>query len=190
MAYHWSAITQSLYGLKMKLNCLLLLFLSSNVLAQDFHTYELFNNNFQAVFPGQPIKLEAPDTIKLLKNTQSYVYVDEGSRIVFTAHYMPTNIKKENYKSSGMKQQLDDYIKNILTAADQKIINFSSTINNNKSTYIAIFTSRYTGEGKKNYTSTKRVYYKDKLYKWSVTSDDNSGKNIFDKYRKYNTIIK
>lgn len=185
----------------MKFKYLLLLLFSSSVFAQDFHTYELFNNNFKAAFPGQPlkhkvsdstqqlIKHKVPDATQQLKKTQSYVYIDDATKIVFTAHYMPTNMKQENYTSPSIKIQLDDHIKKELTITNQKIINFSSTTDN-KSTYIAIWTSKYIEEGIKMYTSTKRIYYKDKLYIWNVMSDDNSSKHVFDKYRKYSAIIK
>lgn len=194
--------------------------LSSSAFAQDYYVYELFNNKFQAAFPGRPsisdlpkdlldadrlekllpyeqkkhltqkqIKKIALDTIKQLRNSQPYVYFDKVNKITFTALSIPSNLEQKNYKWSSIKQLLDDLIKKGLKTANQTLIKLSSTLDKNKSTYIAIYSYSYFVEGQKFYSSTKNIYYKDKSYKWTVTSVNKNNKNIFDKYSKYCKVI-
>jgi hypothetical protein len=184
VVYSRLVIMSDLKGFTMKY--LLLLFLSSSVFAQDFHTYKLFNNEFEAVFPAQPSVYDTG-----FKNNPKYIYNDKANGIMYTSTSIPTTLNNENYHSAyDSKEQLDDIFKEILTAANEKLISFSSTIDKKKSTYIAIYTSYYFEEDHVIYTSTKRFIYKSKHYSWKVMSADNSGKHIFDKYRKYSTVIK
>lgn len=188
--------------------------------ANEFYTYNLFYNKFQAVFPGEPtiqeIPIEQIDPIALekmipykykkdmsqtqveklvanmiiqMKNSQPYIYVDNINQIWYKSQTMPSQMKHENYMYSGIKNTLDNIIKDSLKADDRTLINFSSTLDANNNTYIAIYDSNYFIEGKKVYTSTKHIYYKDSVFKWSVSYLDSKNKKIFDTYEKNVKIL-
>ena len=52
-----------------------------------------------------------------------------------------------------------------------------------------MYTSSYILGEQKVYSSTKQIYYKDKVYKWSISYVDKSDKNIFDEYQHNVKII-
>ena len=199
----------------------LLIFFSIGLYAQDFYTYKLFNNEFQAVFPGQPSVQEIPeelldskaienslpyeyrkeltqkqinkivsDTMNQFKMSQPYIYTDMNNQLSFTAQTMPSQVEHKNYIWSGIKNLLDDLVKKGLKANKANIINFSSSLDKNKDTYIAIYTYSYYIEGQKVYSSTKHIYYKDKIYKWTVGYVNKANKSIFDNYKKHSKVIK
>ena len=85
---------------------------------------------------------------------------------------------------------LDDMIKDEVKAGNQTLINFSSSIDKKNDTYIAIYTSSYFMEGQKVYSSVKKIYYKEKIYKWHVGYINRNDKKIFDSYKQYCKVIK
>lgn len=204
------------------LKVIVLIFWSScAVYAQEFYSYKLFDNKFQAVFPGEPsiqqypkelldpksiekslpyeytkqlsqkqIKKIVSDTIIKLKNRQSYIFTDKINRISFTAQSMPSELEHKNYIWSDIKKLLDDMTYNELKGNNQELIEFSSTLDKKKNTYIAIYTSIYFMEGQKVYSSTKKIYYKDKLYRWHIGYTNKKDKKIFDSYRQHCKVIK
>lgn len=203
------------------LKFLVLMFISSGLHAQNFYSYKLFDNKFQAVFPGEPSvqhipkELLDPKTIErslpyeykkqltqkqinkivsdVIKrnNIQAYQYSDRANQIAFTSQSMPSALKYDvgEYKQST-KQMLDKSIKDPLRVDGRTIINFSSTFNRKKNTYIAIHTSSYFLEGQKRYSSTKQIIYKKKVYKWTVMYPSLNDKHIFDDYQKHCKVIK
>ena len=198
-----------------------MIFISTGVYAQDFYTYKLFNNKFQAIFPGEPTIQKIPkelldskaienslpyeyrkeltqkqinkivsDTMNQFKMSQPYIYTDMNNQLSFTAQTMPSQVEHKNYIWSGIKNLLDDLVKKGLKANKANIINFSSSLDKNKDTYIAIYTYSYYIEGQKVYSSTKHIYYKDKIYKWTVGYVNKANKSIFDNYKKPSKVIK
>lgn len=208
----------------MKLNniikIIVFIFISSVLNAQDFYSYKLFNNKFQAVFPGEPsvqhipkealnpkvienslpyeyrkkltkkeIKKIVSDAIITIKKSQPYIYTDKTNQLSFTSQSVPSNVEHKNYIWSGIKKTLDGIVKQGLRANGMKLINFSSTIDKKKDTYIAIYTSSFFIEGQKMYSSTKHIYYKDKIYKWTVGYVNLNDKYIFDNYKSNCKVI-
>lgn len=56
---------------------ILLLSISSGLYAQDFYTYKLFTNEFQAVFPGEPSMQQIPREVldpKVIESSIPYEY--------------------------------------------------------------------------------------------------------------------
>lgn len=203
------------------LKFIILILISNGLYAQDFYSYKLFDNKFQAIYPGEPsiqnIPKEVlnPETIKKsipyeyrkeltqkkideivsytimkLRSSQPYIYVDKINQISYSSQSMPSQLEHKNYIWHGIKNTLDDLIKKGLKADNRKIIDFSSSLYKKTNTYIAIYTSTYIMEGQKVYSSTKHIYYKDKIYKWTLGYVNKNNKSIFDNYRKYCKAIK
>ena len=95
----------------------------------------------------------------------------------------PSFLEHKNYIWSGIKKQIDEIIKDSLKNDNRTLINFSSTLDKEKDTYVAIYTSSYFLDSQKVYSSTKHIYYKDKVYKWTVSYVNESNKFIFDEYQ-------
>ena len=120
----------------------LLIFFSIGLYAQDLYTYKLFNNEFQAVFPGQPSVQEIPkevlDPIAIEKslpyeykkqltrkqvdkivsdvinknNIQSYIYADRDNQIAYTSQS----------GSSGFKHDIGEYKQSTKKFLDDSVI--------------------------------------------------------------------
>ena len=57
--------------------------ISSGLNAQDFYSYKLFDNKFQAVFPGQPYIQDIPEELinqRTIENSIPYKYKKDLSR--------------------------------------------------------------------------------------------------------------
>lgn len=203
------------------LKFIVLILISSGLNAQDFYSYKLFDNKFQAVFPGEPsiqhipkelldpraiekslpyeykkqltqkqIKKFVSDTIIQMRNSRPYVYIDKSNQLSFNSQSMPSQLEHKNYIWSGIKNLLDDLVKKGLKADNRKLIDFSSTLDKKRDTYIAIYTSSYFMEGQKVYSTTKHIYYKDKIYIWTLGYVNKANKNIFDSYKNHCKVIK
>lgn len=186
----------------------------------NYYIYKLFNNKFQAIFPDTPsvqkipqellnpssIKKSLPykyrkelspkqlnkiiaDIIEKMKNSQPLIYTDEQNQMSFTSQELPSGLEHKNYLWSGAKNMLDNLNKETLKS-DSTLIDFTSSLDKYNDTYIAIYTSTYTTEGQKIYSTTKHIYYKDKIYKWTMSYLDKSKKNIFDEYQHNVKLIK
>ncbi len=70
-----------------------------------------------------------------------------------------------------------------MRADGRKILSFSSKDSSRKDSYIAISTTSFTQGGQKVYASSKQIYYKKYMYKWTVMYTDRNDKQIFDKYQ-------
>ena len=123
------------------------------------------------------------DVIVNLKNNQPYIYADTNNQIAYSAQMQPSFLEHKNYIWSGIKKQIDEIIKDSLKIDNRTLINFSSTLDKEKDTYVAIYTSSYFLDSQKVYSSTKHIYYKDKVYKWTVSYVNESNKFIFDEYQ-------
>lgn len=130
------------------------------------------------------------DMIIQMKNSQPYIYVDNINQIWYSSQTMPSQMKHENYIYSGIKNTLDNIIKDSLKADGRTLMNFSSTLDANNNTYIAVYDSNYFIEDKKVYTSTKHIYHKDSVFKWSVSYVNKEDKSIFDEYQDNVKIIR
>lgn len=130
------------------------------------------------------------EAIVNLKNNQPYIYADTNNQISYSAQMQPSSLEHKNYIWSGIKKQIDEIIKNSLKIEKRTLINFSSTLDKENDTYVAIYTSSYFLDSQKVYSSTKHIYYKDKVYKWTVSYINESNKNIFDEYEHNVKILK
>lgn len=179
----------------------------------EFYTYKLFNNKFQAVFPDTPTLKEFPrealnlkyiieslpyeykkelskkqiekiamDTIEKVKNSQPYIYSDTINQVSYTSQNFPSGLEHKNYLYSGIKSQIDKIVKDALKVDNRTIIEFSSTFDKYNDKYIAIYTSYYYLDGQKVYSTSKHIFYKEQVYKWSVSYFDKKDKRIFDEY--------
>lgn len=129
------------------------------------------------------------NAILQVKNNQPYIFSDTINQISYTSQTMPSNLEHENYLWSGMKDMIDKQIKDILKADNRTTINFSSKLDKYNDTYIAVYTSNYFQDGEKVYSSTKHIYYKDNIYKWTISYVNQSNKNIFDEYQHNVKVI-
>ena len=190
------------------------LYTKKNDNRQEYYTYKLFDNKFQAIFPDEPSLQEIPkellnpkeieksfpikytkeltqkqidklvqDVIVNLKNNQSYIYTDRDKQISYSVQTQPSLLEHKNYIWSGIKKQIDEIIKDSLKNDNRTLINFSSTLDKENDTYVAIYNLNYIFDGQKVYSSTKHIYYKDKVYKWTVSYVNESNKFIFDEYQ-------
>ncbi len=202
------------------LKFIIVIVFSNLAYAQEFYTYKLFDNKFQAVFPGNPSIQEIPkelldpiaiekslpyeykkelsesqikkivlETIKQMKASEPYIYIDNINKISFTSQSLSSNLEHKNYIWDGIQKQIDEILKSTLKADNRKLIDFSSTLDKKNNTYIALYTSYYLLDGQKVYSSTKQIYFKDKIYKWSVSYIDAANRIIFDKYKENCQII-
>lgn len=129
------------------------------------------------------------DTIEKMKNSQPYIYTDTINQISYTSQIMPSGLEHKNYLWSGIKNMLDKQLKDILKADNRTVISFSSSLDKYNDKYIAIYTSSFFMDGQKVYSTTKHIYYKDKIYKWTITYVDKSDKKIFDEYQHNVKVI-
>lgn len=120
----------------------LLIFISTGVYAQDFYTYKLFNNEFQAVFPGEPSIINIPaellnpeiieksipykykkeltqQQIKKVvsdivnrNNIQAYQYADRDNQIAYTSQST----------LSGFEYDIGEYKQNTKKLLDETIV--------------------------------------------------------------------
>jgi len=130
------------------------------------------------------------NTIEKMKNSQPYIFTDTKNQMSFTSQSMPSGLEHKNYLWSGMKNTLDKQIKDILKTDGRTIIDFTSSLDKYIDTYIAIYTNSYYLEGQKIYSTTKHIFYKDKVYKWSVSYVNKEDKTIFDEYQHNVKILK
>ncbi len=124
-----------------------------------------------------------------MKNSQPYIYTDTINQISYTSQIMPSGLEHKNYLWSGIKNMLDKQLKDILKADNRTVISFSSSLDKYNDKYIAIYTSSFFMDGQKVYSTTKHIYYKDKIYKWTITYVDKSDKKIFDEYQHNVKVI-
>ena len=189
------------------LKYVLLLCVASGLYAQNFYTYKLFDDRFQAVFPGNPEVISLPKAYidatvdkglayakyknmtkkqknrfvdELKNNTKAYQYVDNANQIAYTSTYGPSYTVSYTKRE---KNEIQRSIKEAMRADGRKILSFSSKASSRKDSYIAIFTTSFTQGGQKVYASSKQIYYKKYMYKWTVMYTDRNDKQIFDKYQ-------
>jgi hypothetical protein len=121
---------------------------------------------------------------------KAYQYIDKRNKIVITAQSLPTSLKNDigRYKQS-IQEKLDKAIIEGSNADGNTIISFSSKFKKKQNTYIAIYSSSYVMNNQKIYLSTKQIFYKRKVYKWTVQSFSKSDNGIFDEYKKFCQVI-
>lgn len=123
------------------------------------------------------------DTIEKMKNSQPYIYTDVTKQISYISQTMPSGLEHKNYIWSGIKNILDKQLKDVLRADNRTVIDFSSSLDKYNDEYVAIYTSSLIMDGQKVYFTTKHIYYKDKVYKWTVSYVNEADKTIFDEYQ-------
>lgn len=123
------------------------------------------------------------NAIEQTENISSFEYIDRVRKIGYTLHNVPSMLEPKNYRWAGIKQQLDELLRNEMPSADWTLTSFSSTFDKNEQTYTAYSSAYYQLEGRKVYISTKRIFHKDRSYKWSISSIDSPlSKTLFEKY--------
>lgn len=137
----------------------------------------------------QQIKQIVSDTITTIINNQLYIYSDTNNQVAYIAQSVPSKIEDKNYKWSGIQNKIDKLLKDALIADNRVVISFSSTYDKNDYLYTALYTTTYMLEGQKIYSNTKHIYYKDKVYKWTVQYANKISKNIFDTYQQNVKLI-
>lgn len=188
----------------------------SSIHPQVLYRYRLYNDKFQAVFPGNPYQQDIPHEFKrqvvndlsiqykgqfsqtqlnnmanaIWEVTAPYIYNDNNHHISYTALSAPSQLEHKNYMWTGMKNMLDTMIQQNLRANNQDLLDFSSTIDRYNDTYIAIFTSSYYQNNQTVYSSKKLIYYKDKIYSWQMSYLNQDDIAIFKSNQKYCKVIK
>lgn len=121
---------------------------------------------------------------------KAYEYIDQTNQAVITVQSLPSSLKNDvgSYKQS-IKNILDKAIIKGTKASGNTIISFSSKFNKKQNSYIALYTSTYMRNSQKIYVSTKQIFYKRKVYKWTVQSFSKSDNSIFNKYKKFCQVI-
>jgi len=121
---------------------------------------------------------------------KAYEYIDQTNKAVITVQSLPSSLKSDvgSYKQS-IKNILDKTIMDGIKVGGNTIISFSSKFNKGKNTYIAIYSYSYEMNNQKVYVSSKQIFYKRKVYKWTVQSFSKSDNSIFNKYKKFCKII-
>lgn len=166
------------------LKSLLLIFMSSGLSAQDFYSYKLFNNKFEAVFPSSPI-LTHEGEIKM------YSYIEKKNNMVYTSRYLSyESIFKKDiiyYK----KEDIDNMILNPLKESGQQITSFNSVKNIKTKEYSYSLTKKFKIGNSIIFQSTRGFIYKTELYSWSVQSlNPSQNEIIFNTYKQYCKVIK
>ncbi|MAC83380.1 MAG: hypothetical protein CL624_04525 [Arcobacter sp.] len=130
------------------------------------------------------------DIIEKMRNSQPLKYTDEKNQVSYTLQELPSGLEHKNYMWSGAKNMLDNLSKEPLQIDNRTLVDFTSSLDKYNDTYIAIYTSTYILDGQKVYSTTKHIYYKDRIYKWTMSYIDQSKKDIFDKYQHNVKILK
>lgn|GEM_PF-1321276 len=130
------------------------------------------------------------NTISEMKNMQPYIYTDTTNQISYTSQMMPSKLEHKNYIWSGIKNTIDNLIKEPVIADNRTIVEFTSTLDKYNDTYTAIYTLIFFMDGQKVYATTKQIYYKDKSYKWTVSYVNKEDKSIFDDYQHNVKVLK
>ena len=169
--------------------------ISSQLYAQDFYTYELFDNKFQAAFPGEPsISPGFPRVISGVR-VSSYYYSDPNSKFFIFAASQSSALDKNvvKYKKSSLDKGIKNFeqigIQAQPSASDYSLMNFSSKFDKKKNAYIATYTFSFSLNGRKVFKSIKNIIQNKKEYKWSVMYFSLNDKYIFDKYKIHSKVL-
>jgi hypothetical protein len=71
-----------------------------------------------------------------------------------------------------------------------KLINSSSTYNKDESTHVTLYTYSFYIDEIKFYGSTKHIFHRNYIYKWSMKYSKLSDQSIFDNNQKRVKVIK
>jgi len=161
------------------LKIIILILITTASYAQDYYIYNLYNNNFQAVFPKTPKLMVNMATIKM------YMFADRNKGLVFMSKRTsyPT-IKIEMTKLS--KKELDkDLVFIPIKIAGHKLLSFKSKLDVRNKIYSYELMKKIRHEKGIVYQSSKGILYKNQLYSWSLQYLDLNKKSIFNNYKNY-----
>lgn len=199
-------------------NILLLSLYFSILSAQGLYTYKLFNNKFQAMFPAEPTRYSSGNVMSkeefirslpteyknqltnqqleqiyqtAIESSYYYMYLDRPNAVTYTCSTAFSGLTHQNYIWQGMKALLDKSIADTLKSVNNpRVFKFNSTLDKKNDKYIAIYSYSFDQDGITMYQNVKQIYYKDKMYRWSIGSPNNTGKMIFEKNQKYADLLK
>lgn len=179
---------------------------------QQLYSYKLFNNQFQAVFPAEPQKKSVANVLtkeefiskippeyrnqlsnkklneiyeNVMESSYAYIYLDTSNKISYVAGSGLSNTSHENYQWNGIKEYFDTLIRDSASAGGMKIVKFDSKLFKKSDKYIAHYSYFHSVEGTVMYHDVKQIYFKDKMFRWSVGSPNPNNNQIFDTYQQY-----
>ncbi len=183
---------------------------------QQLYSYKLFNNQFQAVFPDEPQKKSVANVLtkeefiskippeyqnqlsnkklneiyeNVMESSYAYIYLDTKNKISYVASSGLSNTSHENYQWDGIKADIDKVIKDSASAEGMKIVKFDSKLFKKSDKYIAHYSYFHSVEGTVMYHDVKQIYFKDKMFRWSVGSPNPNNNQIFDTYQQYVDVL-
>ncbi|MFK5984816.1 MAG: hypothetical protein QM479_05270 [Pseudomonadota bacterium] len=169
--------------------------ISSQSYAQEFYTYKLFDNKFQAVFPEEP-KI-SPGFPRVISGVRvfHYQYNEPNNKFFIVTNSQSSALDKNvvKYKKSSIDKGIKNFEKIGVQAqpgaSDYSLMNFSSKFDRKKNAYVATYTFSFSINGRKVFKSSKKIIQNKKEYKWSVMYFSLNDKYIFDKYKNHSNVL-
>lgn len=149
-----------------------LIFISITVSAQNYTTYSIFENKFQAVFPDKP-------EVITVNNFGVCMSIDRKNKMSFIAQSLPCSFVCEVGKYN--KKDADVSIAQGMIMAGVKIVSFDSRIDKNQ--YIAIAHVEDKVDEVVFHRFKKILISKKGHFSWTVSYINAKDKKIFDTYQ-------
>jgi hypothetical protein len=160
---------------KSKAFLILLILCSIIIYAQDYKVYNLYDGEFNVVFPTKP-------TVINPMGVDTYTAIIKEKRLIFTASKMPSPLG--NNIGGYNKESLDEGLKESFRPISN-LISFNSTLDKQKGLYVFVVAYSQNGNepGATLYTYEKRIVTNKSMYSWRLTSPTMTNKSIFDQYK-------
>lgn len=155
----------------------LLLFLQTSVFCQDYQLYSLFNNQFQAVFPDEPV------LFLNTTNVQSYIYADRKNSLGFLSKHLDYSVIKSNMFDFSQQSLEKNLFYLPAKKESHKILSIKSTKNSKNKTYTFYVLKQFQSDGITIYQYMKAILYNNHLYSCSLQYTNNKSKHIFESYQ-------
>lgn len=162
--------------MKLKYFFLFLGIVSSLLYSDNYYRYKLYDDKFQAVFPGNP---------KLFLNTanvQSYIYADRKNSLGFLSKHIDYSTVKTDMTEFSQKSLEENLFYLPAKQQSQKIISINSVKSNNK-TYTFYVLKQFQSSGITVFQYIKAILHNNHLYSCSLQYTNNTSKNIFERYQ-------
>ncbi len=149
--------------------------LSSLLYSDNYYGYKLYDNKFQAVFPGDP------ELFLNTANVQSYMYADRKNSIGFLSKHIDYSAVKTDMTEFSQKSLEENLFYLPAKQESHKIISINSVKSNNK-TYTFYVLKKFQSGGTTIYQYIKAILHNNHLYSCSLQYTNNA-KNIFESYQ-------
>lgn len=151
--------------------------LSSLLYSDNYYGYKLYDNNFQAVFPDEPV------LFLNTTNVQSYIYADRKNSLGFLSKHIDYSVIKSNMFDFSQQSLEENLFYLPAKQESHKIISIKSTKNSKNKTYTFYVLKQFQSDGITIYQYMKAILYNNHLYSCSLQYTNNKSKHIFESYQ-------